>query len=76
MDVVLDFERPVVELRKRIAQLRQLQAQVLAPAPQEDLVAYAHVAQRDGEIFWTDVEITSPRTEIVARGTVLYRIVS
>ena len=27
MDVVLDFERPVVELRKRIDQLRQLQAQ-------------------------------------------------
>ncbi|MEZ4237789.1 MAG: acetyl-CoA carboxylase carboxyltransferase subunit alpha [Myxococcota bacterium] len=26
MDVVLDFERPVVELRRRIAQLRQLQA--------------------------------------------------
>lgn len=26
MDVVLDFERPVVELRKRIDQLRQLQA--------------------------------------------------
>ncbi len=27
MDVVLDFERPVVELRKRIAQLRELQQQ-------------------------------------------------
>ena len=26
MDVVLDFERPVVELRRRIAQLRELQA--------------------------------------------------
>jgi acetyl-CoA carboxylase carboxyl transferase subunit alpha len=27
VDVVLDFERPVVELRRRIAQLRQIQAQ-------------------------------------------------
>ncbi len=54
-----------------------IQAQVLAPAPAAELIAYGRVAQRDGEIFWTDVEIaTASGGHIVARGTVLYRIVS
>ncbi len=54
-----------------------LQAQVLAPAPATDLVAYGRLAARDGDAFWADVEIAErPRARVVARGTVLYRIVT
>lgn len=54
-----------------------LQAQVLAPPPAEDLVAFGRVAARDGEIFWSDVEVAAARElRLVARGTVLYRIVT
>jgi uncharacterized protein (TIGR00369 family) len=52
-----------------------LQLQQLAPAPRADLVAYARCVQRDGIAFWTDVEIAARDTgDVVARGTVLYRI--
>jgi acyl-coenzyme A thioesterase PaaI-like protein len=54
-----------------------LQAQVLAPAPKQDLVAYAHVVQRDGSLFWTDAEVVGASDgRVIARGTVIYRIVT
>ena len=34
-----------------------LQAQVLAPSPKQDLVAYGRVVQRDGALFWSDAEV-------------------
>ncbi|MDJ0869212.1 MAG: hotdog fold thioesterase [Myxococcota bacterium] len=53
-----------------------LQAQVLTPPPAGDLVAYGHSLHRDREAFWADVEVAAPATgHLVARGTVLYRIV-
>ena len=53
-----------------------LQAQLLVAAPAADLVAYGRVAQRDGDAFWSDVEVADAATgAVVARGTVLYRIV-
>jgi acyl-coenzyme A thioesterase PaaI-like protein len=54
-----------------------LQAQLLAPPPGEDLVAFGRVVHRDGEIFWSDVEVAvAADLRLVARGTVLYRIVT
>ncbi len=54
-----------------------MQAQILAPPPQEDLVGYGRVVQRDRELFWSDVEIAGAGTgRLVARGTVIYRIVT
>lgn len=53
-----------------------LQAQILAPPPAGELVAYGRLLQRDAETFWTDVEVAGPVGECVARGCVLYRIVS
>lgn len=54
-----------------------LQAQMLAPCPKADLVAYGRVFQRDGEIFWSDAEVAEEGSgRIIARGTVLYRIVT
>ena len=52
-----------------------LQAQILAPAPRGDLVAYGRNAARDGGFFWSDVEVArASDLEVVARGTVIYRI--
>ncbi len=54
-----------------------IQAQVLAPPPRGDLVAYARVVQRDREIFWCDVEVAEQTDRLVcARGTVIYRIIT
>ena len=54
-----------------------LQAQMLVPAPKQDLVAYGRVVQRDGDGFWSDVEVAGAGDgRVVARGTVLYRIVT
>lgn len=54
-----------------------LQSEALAPAPAGDLVAYGRCRHRDGDIFWSDVEIAAPSTgALVGRGTVLYRIVT
>lgn len=54
-----------------------IQAQVLAPPPRDDLVAYGHVVQRDREIFWCDVEVAGQSDRrVCARGTVLYRILT
>lgn len=53
-----------------------IQAQVLAPPPKQDLVAYGRLVQRDGDIFWSDVEVAGASDgRVVCRGTVLYRIV-
>ena len=54
-----------------------MQAQVLAPAPKGDLVAYGRNVQRDAETFWSDVEVSGAADgRVVARGTVIYRIVT
>jgi uncharacterized protein (TIGR00369 family) len=54
-----------------------IQAQVLAPPPRGDLVAYGRVVQRDGTIFWCDVEVAGQSDRLVcARGTVIYRILT
>jgi uncharacterized protein (TIGR00369 family) len=54
-----------------------LQAQVLAPPPKQDLVAWGRVAQRDRELFWSDVAVAGAADQrVYARGTVIYRIVT
>jgi uncharacterized protein (TIGR00369 family) len=54
-----------------------LQAQILAPAPDADLVAYGRLVQRDADAFWADVEVAdAAHGRVCARGTVLYRIVT
>lgn len=54
-----------------------LQAQILAPAARQDLVAYGRVVQRDDAIFWADAEVVGQHDgRVVARGTVIYRIVT
>lgn len=54
-----------------------LQAQLLAPAPAADLVAYGRLAHRDADAFWADVEVAdAAHGRRFARGTVLYRIVT
>jgi acyl-coenzyme A thioesterase PaaI-like protein len=54
-----------------------MQAQILAPAPKADLVAYGRTVQRDGELLWSDAEIaTADDARVVARGTVVYRILT
>ena len=52
-----------------------IQAQILAPAPRGDLVAHGRNAARDGGFFWSDVEVARVAdARVVARGTVVYRI--
>ena len=54
-----------------------LQAQLLCPPVKQDLVAYGRVVQRDGDGFWSDVEVAGAGDgKVVARGTVMYRIVT
>ncbi len=54
-----------------------MQAQIVAPPPGEDLVGYGRCVQRDGEIFFGEVELaTRPGARLVARGTVIYRILT
>lgn len=54
-----------------------LQAQILVPPEDVDLVAYGRLVQRDAEILWSDVEVTSAvDRRVFARGTVVYRIVT
>jgi uncharacterized protein (TIGR00369 family) len=53
-----------------------IQTQVLAPPPAADLVAFGRVAERDDEMFWSEVEVAEAASlRVCARGTVLYRIV-
>ncbi len=54
-----------------------LQVQILAPPSSQDLVAYGRVIQRDVDGFWSDVEVCGREDgRVIARGTVLYRIVT
>jgi len=54
-----------------------LQAQILCPSPKQDLVAYGRVVQRDDAIFWADAVVAGAQDGLaVARGTVIYRIVT
>ena len=54
-----------------------LQAQVLCPSPKQDLVAYGRVMERDGAVFWADAVVAGASDGLmVARGTVIYRIVT
>ena len=54
-----------------------MQAQILAPPTREDLVGYGRVTQRDGDLFWSDAEVASAASgRVIARGTVIYRIVT
>ena len=53
-----------------------LQTQFVAHTEAETLAAYGRVAQRDNEFFWSDVEVAAvDGGRVVAKGTVLYRIV-
>jgi uncharacterized protein (TIGR00369 family) len=53
-----------------------MQVQILDEPPKADLVAYGRCVHRDGSIYWSDVEVAEAETGcVVARGTVLYRIV-
>ena len=52
-----------------------MQAQIITVPPATELVAYANVVDRDGDIFWCHVDVARADTRSrVARGTVLYRI--
>ncbi len=54
-----------------------MQGQILGPPPGEDLVGYGRVVQRDQDIFFSQVEIAGVSdARLVARGTVIYRIVT
>ena len=54
-----------------------LQAQILCPSPKQDLIAYGKVIQRDGAIFWADAVVAGASDGLaIARGTVIYRIVT
>jgi uncharacterized protein (TIGR00369 family) len=58
------------------ASTASMQLQILGPAPKADLVSYGRCVQNDNEIYWSDVEVASQADgKVVARGTVLYRIV-
>jgi uncharacterized protein (TIGR00369 family) len=54
-----------------------MQAQILAPAPAADLIAYGTCRQRDNELLFSDVEVAEAKTgNVCAKGTVIYRIVT
>jgi uncharacterized protein (TIGR00369 family) len=54
-----------------------LQAQLLAPPPDGDVVAFGRLVHRDADAFWADVEVADAKERrLFARGTVLYRIVT
>lgn len=54
-----------------------MQARIMSPPRKDDLIGYGTMVQRDNEIFWSDVDIVSASdARIVARGTVIYRIVT
>ena len=53
-----------------------LQARVLAPPPPGDLVAHGRLVARDGDLFWTQVDVAASDGGRVAEGSVLYRIVT
>jgi len=54
-----------------------MQARILTSPRGGDLIGYGKMVQRDNELFWSDVEIVGAAdAQIVARGTVIYRIVT
>ncbi len=54
-----------------------MQARILSPPRREGLIGYGTMVQRDNEIFWSDVDVVSSSdASIVARGTVVYRIIT
>lgn len=54
-----------------------LQAQITAPPPDADLVAFGRALQRDGDVYFCSVDVaTAEERRLVARGTVFYRILS
>ncbi|MDP6565411.1 MAG: PaaI family thioesterase [Alphaproteobacteria bacterium] len=67
----------ITGLGKFKASTPSIQAQILAPPPKGDLVAYGNVGYRDHEMYWNDIEVAEAATgRLFARGTVLYRIFS
>lgn len=58
------------------ASTASLEAQIVAPPPPGDLVAFGRLLQRDGDTFWTAVEVAGAEGQRVAAGSVLYRIVT
>lgn len=67
---------PLVGRPAKRAVTPSIQAQFLGLPPAEDLEARAKVIHREGELFWTDVEVGAlDKSDVVARGTVVYRIV-
>ncbi len=65
----------ITGLGKFKASTPSIQAQVLAPPPKGDMVAYGNVGHRDNEMYWNDIEVADAASgRLVARGTVLYRI--
>jgi uncharacterized protein (TIGR00369 family) len=54
-----------------------IQARIIAPPPNGDLVACGNVLHRDRSLFFADVEIAAvENARVVAQGTVVYRIVT
>jgi uncharacterized protein (TIGR00369 family) len=54
-----------------------IQAQITGVPPAGDLIAYGHCVQRDAEIFFCEVDVaTATERRLVARGTMVYRIVT
>lgn len=59
------------------ASTASMQLQILEPPPRAELVAYGRCVLRDQEILWSDVEVACAHDRrAIARGTVLYRIVT
>ena len=59
------------------ASTASMQAQIVAPLDANELVGYGRVSQRDGDLFWADVEVADAATQaLLARGLVVYRIVT
>lgn len=57
------------------ASTASMQIRTLTPEPTGPLVAYGRCTQRDDVMYWSDVEVAQVAGgEVVARGTVLYRI--
>ncbi len=54
-----------------------IQAQILGPAGQGELVAYGRCVLRDRELLWSDVDVVRRAdSRVCARGTVIYRILT
>lgn len=52
-----------------------LQMQFIRDLPTTDLVGIGQVVARNKDVFWVDVELADIEGRLVARGTVIYRIV-